>query len=129
MSDLPIDLDKVRTFLDRKRERTRRARTALLERAQSDALAIIERIARVHNPSRIYQWGSLVETGHFTELSDIDIALEGLRGAEEYFAILGEVMGMTASPLDIIELEKVGAETAEGIRRRGRIVHEAKGNR
>jgi hypothetical protein len=129
MSDLPIDLDKVRTFLDRKRERTRRARTALLERAQSDALAIIERIARVHNPPRIYQWGSLVETGHFTELSDIDIALEGLRSTEEYFAILGEVMGMTAFPLDIIELEKVGAETAEGIRRRGRIVHEAKGNR
>ena len=101
----------------------------LLERAQSDALAIIERIARVHNPPRIYQWGSLVETGHFTELSDIDIALEGLRSTEEYFAIFGEVMGMTAFPLDIIELEKVGAETAEGIRRRGRIVHEAKGNR
>jgi predicted nucleotidyltransferase len=129
MSDLPIDLDKVRAFLDGKRERTRRARTALLEQAQSDARAIIERIARAYNPSRIYQWGSLVEPGHFTELSDIDIALEGLRGAEEYFAILGEVMGMTAFPLDIIELEKVDAETAEGIRRRGRIVHEAKGNR
>ena len=129
MSDLPIDLDKVRAFLNGKRERTRRARAALLEQAQSDARAIIERIAQAHNPQRIYQWGSLVETGHFTELSDIDIALEGLRGAEEYFAILGEVMGMTAFPLDIIELEKVDAETAEGIRRRGRIVHEAKGNR
>ncbi len=126
MSDLPIDLDKVRAFLGEKRERTRRARAALLERAQSDARAIIERIARAHNPPRIYQWGSLVETGRFTELSDIDIALEGLRGAEEYFAILGEVMGMTAFPLDIIELEKVDAETAEGIRRRGRLVHAAK---
>ena len=62
MSDLPIDLDKVRAFLDGKRERTRRARTA-----------------QAHNPRRIYQWGSLVETGHFTELSDIDIALEGIR--------------------------------------------------
>jgi predicted nucleotidyltransferase len=129
MSDLPIDLEKVRAFLDEKRERTRRARTALLEQAQSDARAIIERIARAHNPQRIYQWGSLVETGHFTELSDIDIALEGLRSAEEYFAIIGEAMGMTAFPIDIIELEKVDAETAEGIRRRGRIVHERKGNR
>jgi len=129
MSDLPINLDKVRAFLDGKRERTRRARTALLEQAQSDARAIIERIARAHNPSRIYQWGSLIETGHFTELSDIDIALEGLRSAEEYFAILGDVMGMTAFPLDIIELEKVDTETAEGIRRQGRIVHEGKGNR
>jgi predicted nucleotidyltransferase len=129
MSDLPIDLERVRAFLGRKRERTRLARAALLERAQGDARAIIERIARAHNPRRIYQWGSLVDTGHFTELSDIDIALEGLRGAEEYFAILGEVMGMTAFPLDIIELEKVDTETAEGIRRRGRIVHEGNGNR
>jgi predicted nucleotidyltransferase len=129
MSDLPIDLDKVRAFLDGKRERTRRARTALLEQAQSDARAIIERIAQAHNPQRIYQWGSLVETGHFTELSDIDIALEGLRSVEEFFAILGEVMGMTTFPLDIIELEKVDTETAEGIRRQGRIVHEGKGDR
>jgi predicted nucleotidyltransferase len=77
----------------------------------------------------MYQWGSLVETAHFTELSDIDIALEGVRSAEEYFAILGEAMGMTSFPLDIIELEKVDAETAEGIRRRGRIVHEGTSNR
>jgi hypothetical protein len=51
MSDLPIDLEKVRAFLGRKRERTRRARAALLEQAQGDARAIIERIARDHNPS------------------------------------------------------------------------------
>ena len=101
MSDLQISLDKVRAFLDGKRERTRRARTALLEQAQNDARAIIERIAQTHNPSRIYKWGSLVETGHFTELSDIDI----------------------------VELEKVDSETAEGIRRRGRIVHEGKASR
>ena len=113
MSDLPIDLDKVRAFLDGKKERTRRARAVLLEQAQSDARSIIERIAQAHNPQRIYQRGSLVETGHFTELSDIDIALEGLRSAEEYFVILGEVMGMTAFPLDIIELERVDTETAE----------------
>ena len=113
MSDLPIELDKVRAFLEGKRERRRRARTALLEQAQSDARAIIEKIAQAHNPRRIYQRGSLVDTGHFTELSDIDIALEGLRSAEEYFALLGEVMGMTAFPLDIIELERVDTETAE----------------
>jgi predicted nucleotidyltransferase len=129
VSDLPINLDKVRAFLDGKKKRKLRTRAALLEQAQNDARAIIEKIARAHDPRRIYQWGSLVETRHFTELSDIDIALEGLRSVEEYFAVLGEVMGMTAFPLDIIELEKVDAETADGIRRRGRIVHEGKGNR
>ena len=42
VSDLPITLEKVRAFLDGKREGTRRARTVMLEQAQSDAHAIIE---------------------------------------------------------------------------------------
>lgn len=51
----------------------------MLARAQCEARAIIEHI---------------VETGHFSGLSDIDIALEGLGSVENYFAILGEAMRM-----------------------------------
>jgi hypothetical protein len=51
----------------------------LLARAQCEARAIIEHI---------------VETGQFSELSDIDIALEGLGSVENYVAILGEAMRM-----------------------------------
>ena len=54
-------------------------RRALLSRAQREARAIIEHI---------------VETGQFSELSDIDIALEGLGSVENYVAILGEAMRM-----------------------------------
>lgn len=54
-------------------------RRALLARAQCEARAIIEHI---------------VETGQFSELSDIDIALEGLGSVENYVAILGEAMRM-----------------------------------
>jgi hypothetical protein len=51
----------------------------LLARAQREARAIIEHI---------------VETGQFSEPSDIDIALEGLGSVENYVAILGEAMRM-----------------------------------
>ena len=51
----------------------------MLSRAQREARAIIEHI---------------VETGQFSELSDIDIALEGLGSVENYVAILGEAMRM-----------------------------------
>ena len=44
--------------------------------------------------------------------------------AETYFAILGEAMKMTAFPLDIVEIEKVGAENARHIRESGRLVYE-----
>ncbi len=46
----------------------------------------------------------------FSEISDIDIALEGLSGPEEYFAILGDAMFMTSFPLDIIELEMIPSD-------------------
>ena len=54
-------------------------RRALQSRAQREARAIIEHI---------------VETGQFSEPSDIDIALEGPGSVEDYFAILGEAMRM-----------------------------------
>jgi len=60
----------------------------------------------------------------FSEISDIDIALGGLPDAETYFAILGEAMRMTSFPLDLVELEKIGAENASHIREYGRPVYE-----
>jgi len=39
-------------------------------------------IVREYKPLRIYQWGSLLEDRHFSEISDIDIAVEGITDAE-----------------------------------------------
>jgi predicted nucleotidyltransferase len=96
----------------------------LLQEAQEDAERILSHIAAVYDPLRIWQWGSLVRTERFSEISDIDIAVEGLRGPEEWSAIVGDAMRMTRFSLDIIELEKVDAETADLIRGYGRLVHE-----
>ena len=81
-------------------------------------------IAAQVNPRRIYQWGSLLDRRRFSEISDLDIAVEGLSGPAEYFEVLGIAMNATALPVDVVELEKLPVDVADRIRRRGVLVHE-----
>jgi predicted nucleotidyltransferase len=122
--DFGIDLDAARAFLAAKDESRERDLDARFELARADFAVIVERIVERFHPARIYQWGSLLDRRRFSEISDIDIAVEGVPDAETYFAILGEVMNMTAFPLDIVEIEKVGAENARHIKETGRLVYE-----
>lgn len=124
MDDCPVDVSRVRAFLREKRQRKAVERKRLLEQARNDAGRILERMVREVGPTRIYQWGSLLTGEHFSEISDIDFALEGLAGPQEYFRVLGIAMEETTFPVDIIELEKVDPETRERIIRRGRLVYE-----
>ena len=122
--DFGVDLDRVRAFLADKERRRRLAVDERYARATRDARAIVSEIVAQVNPRRIYQWGSLLDRERFTEISDLDIAVEGLNGPAEFFRILGIAMTGTALPVDIVELEKVPADVAERIRRRGMLVHE-----
>ena len=122
--DFDIDPDRVRAFLRGKAAARRAQIDERFERATLDAQAIVAEIARVVKPRRIYQWGSLLSRDRFTEISDIDIALEGLAGAEQFFAALGLAMERSTLPIDVVELEKLPPTTAERIRERGKLVYE-----
>ena len=123
-NEFGIDLDRARAFQTDK-ERRRRARIdARFEQATRDASAIVAAIAEQVNPRRIYQWGSLLDRSRFSEISDIDFAIEGLRGPAEFFRALGIAMEGTTLPVDVIELEKVPEDIADRIRARGAVVHE-----
>ena len=123
-NEFGIDLDRARAFQTEK-ERRRRARIdARFEQATRDASAIVAAIAEQVNPRRIYQWGSLLDRSRFSEISDIDFAIEGLRGPAEFFRTLGIAMEGTTLPVDVIELEKVPDDIADRIRARGAVVHE-----
>lgn len=123
-ADNSIDPDKVRAFLQAKAARRRARIDASFERTAREADAVIAQIAREVNPRRIYQWGSLLDRARFSEISDIDIAVEGLRGPEEYFRAAGIALDGATAPVDLVELEKLPADIAEYIRRRGKVVHE-----
>ena len=119
-----VDLDRVRAFLADRVQRRRLRIDERYARATRDARAIVSEIAAQVNPRRIYQWGSLLDRERFSEISDLDIAVEGLKGPAEFFRILGIAMNGTAFPVDVVELEKVPADVAERIRKRGALVHE-----
>jgi predicted nucleotidyltransferase len=118
------DLETVRAFLAKSKQRKAEDLAERLRRAREDCDRIVAEIAKDFHPIRIYQWGSLLDGAHFTEMSDIDIAVEGIIDPAEFFRLLGRVEEMTAFPLDIVQMEHVHPAYAELIRKRGRIVHE-----
>ena len=123
-----VDIEKVREFIHRKEEKRKQALDARFQRATADCDAIVSRVIHELRPTRVYQWGSLLDRSRFTEMSDIDIALEGLEGPEAYFGALGIAMELTEIPVDIVEIERLPQGIADRIRHRGRLVYEQKGS-
>ena len=67
---------------------------------------------------------SLLDRRRFSEISDIDIAVEGLSDPREFFRVLGIAMEMASFPVDAVEMEKIPPDVAERIRSHGRMVYE-----
>ena len=122
--DFGVDLELVRAFLADPEQRRRARLDERYTQATRDVRAIVSEIAAQVNPRRIYQWGSLLDRNRFSEISDVDIAVEGLSGAAEFFQVLGIAMNGTALPVDVVEMEKLPADVAQRIRERGALVHE-----
>ena len=118
-----VDLDAAAEFQKKRVERILAARRERWTVAAADAERIIVMIVQKYRPDAVYQWGSVLRPERFTELSDIDIAVEGMSGAR-FFAMLGEAEDLTRLPLDIVELEHIEPEFRELIVRYGRRVYE-----
>ena len=123
---MSLDIAKARQFV-REKERKRREKLKMtLKQAQEDFQKITQLIIEKYDPARIYQWGSLLDEAYFSEISDIDIALEGVTSAEIFFQLYGDVMKMTDFPLDIVQMEKIEPEFRESIIVRGKLIYERK---
>lgn len=118
------EAETIRAFVRGRRNSKRLELAARLVAERRDCDAIVSAIARTYSPLRIYQWGSLVDDRHFSEMSDIDIALEGITDPAELSAIRSAAEKLTRFPLDIVAIEHVHPVYAGHIRRRGRVVYE-----
>ncbi len=109
----------------RRREALRRR----LQSAQRDAARIIATIAAEYRPRRIYQWGSLVHTERFAEISDIDIAVEGMSYDEHLLATIRSLADeMTDLHVDLVVMERLDPGRADLIRRFGTVAWHAAGH-
>ena len=117
------DVSKMRTFIARKKADKKAKNEILWRKARQDAAAIVAMIAELYSPQAIYQWGSVLDGASFSEISDIDIAVEGISSAEAFFDLIGKAEKLTNFPLDIVEIERVEPEYAHLIRTHGRCVY------
>ena len=118
------EAETIRAFVRARRSRNRLDLAARLDAARRDCDAIMSAIVREFRPLRIYQWGSLVNDRHFSHMSDIDIAVEGITDPAVLSALRGAAEKLTTFALDIVAIEHVHPAYADHIRQRGRIVYE-----
>jgi predicted nucleotidyltransferase len=126
---MTVDPDHIMRAGQRLRDRVaeQQSRCRMLHaQAVHDFDAIVRMIIDEFNPSRVYQWGSLLRPDRFRDYSDIDVAVEGVVEAEAYFRMVGKAQAMTDFPVDIVQLEKIEPEFAQSIRTDGKLVYERK---
>jgi len=119
-----VDIAKARAFVAEKERRQQTALLRKLRRARSDFQKIVALIVEKYQPLRIYQWGSLLDEFSFSEISDIDIAMEGITSAETFFQIYGDAMDLTDFPVHVVQLEKIEPEFRELIVTQGKLIYE-----
>lgn len=99
-------------------------RRKLWHQANQEADAAVNHIITEYHPSRVIQWGSVVKPELFTEVSDIDIAVEGIKDPETWSRMERELADMVSFPLDLVPFEKLRREHQDSILLRGRVVYE-----
>ena len=123
MSD-NFDYQSARKFLKEKSETKKQYSYELYLQAKKDADDIILAIQNNFSVTKIYQWGSLLSPDLFDENSDIDIAIEGLTSAEDFFKLYGVALSKTSFPLDLVEMEKIGELNRKSIIEKGNLIYE-----
>lgn len=119
-----FDIDAARrTYRRREAERTERLRQ-LWRDASDQADRAVALIAREFAPTRIIQWGSILRPERFTEISDIDIAVEGIDDQETWSRLEREVERIVSFPLDLLPFGLLRPEYRREILQRGKVVYE-----
>lgn len=126
MAEPSVNIEKARDFLKRKEQRRKEYLQERYKKAQSEFHNILTLIIEKYNPKRIYQWGSLLYPERFSEISDIDIAVEGIDNYETFSRMYGETEQLSSLPLDLIEIDKIHPLQADSIRKQGKVVYERK---
>ena len=119
-----VDPRDTRRFFEEKANRRARVLDERFAAGKADARRIIRMIERDYRPLRIWQWGSLLDRDRFSEISDIDIGVEGIADVQAFFELYGKALALTAFPLDLIQLERIEPIHADSIRQNGRLAYE-----
>ena len=76
-----------------------------------------------YQPTRVWQWGSLLKREEFSEISDLDFAVEGLNSVQ-MLQLLADAEERSDFPIDLLHWETLSPGVQELIQLRGQIVYE-----
>ncbi|MFZ4665398.1 MAG: nucleotidyltransferase family protein [Prochlorotrichaceae cyanobacterium] len=113
---------EVRLYLKKKHDSRRAKRLALWEAARQDAKNIIEMIIQEYHPKQVIQWGSILDARHFSEASDIDVAVVGLDSLS-FMRLLADAEDLTEFPLDLIQFELIHPSFQKIILMKGKVIY------
>jgi predicted nucleotidyltransferase len=121
-----FNIKKAKFFLLEKEQKRKNALDKKYREAYKNFENIVDHIIKNYSPAKIYQWGSLLNKRNFSEISDIDIAIEGIVSVEKMFQIYGDIMDLSNFHVDIVQMEKIEPEFAQLIREKGKLIYERK---
>jgi predicted nucleotidyltransferase len=122
--DNTFDIRAARRYLRQKQETRQANRLVLWQQASQDARKIIKMIEEKYQPKQIIQWGSILDPKHFSEISDIDLAIAGL-DAMTFMRLLADAEALTTFPLDLVQWEAIHPAFQNIILMKGKIVYGA----
>ena len=126
MADLypGFDIQAARENWRKRVDERDRQRRKLWEKAKAEADHAVALIIERYKPRRVIQWGSVLRPERFTEISDIDIAVEGVTDPATWSQLERDVLAIVSFPLHLIPFEHVIPVHQQDILSRGRVVYE-----
>jgi predicted nucleotidyltransferase len=124
MKSAQEEIEMMRGFIRRKRRERSERLSKKLAQARADFSAIVKMIITDYNPEHIYQWGSLVDGKGFQDISDIDIAVAGIKDPKIFSELYRKAKERTAFPLHIVQLEFIHPLYASDIVSKGVLIYE-----
>ena len=110
-------------FLQRRAKEQEKKRLRLWEQAREDAEQILQYWIETYQPTRVWQWGSLLKREEFSKISDLDFAVEGLNSVQ-MLQLLADAEERSDFPVDLLHWETLSPGVQQLIKLRGQIVYE-----
>ena len=124
MADGTFDIEAAKRNYRARILKQREERHDLWAKAREEADRAIEIIVDEYSPMRVIQWGSILRADLFTEVSDIDIAIEGIDDMETWSRLERRLLDIVSFPLDLVRFDRLHPEHRKQILMRGRVVYE-----
>lgn len=109
--------------LKHKQDQAQAQRFSLWQKAKADSVTIIEMIIEKYSPEQIIQWGSILKPKHFSEVSDIDLAISGVDSIV-FMNLLADAESLTQFSLDLVRWEELCDPFQRIISMKGIVVYE-----